>query len=562
MIRNAGSRLKTSCFPHLNLRKCFFKEGVKNQYFSNKKTPRIRWILDVFKNKNKVAIDAENPNLQQVKKKTWTLAHSNKKKSTLVPSNLPLESTSYRKRSSILTGPLEIHTNGVSLKLSASRLTSPSQKSQESSFGKNSNSFSSLKVDEGHPSPREKLLRCPSSHPAKNFHPVCSKISDDSNRRSSKDSDENNRLSSSENSRPSDISNESPMSLCFAGMQANRKSLDPSLRLEMVKECVKNTLSDIAQLKKNKDRLFLKMKKTSTYDLQKTETLISENALSYKCALEKELGRMDLALESALQNLEQKTSLEIEEFQALRSQMADQIGNPINNLLSQKDNAYSLVEIDISQLNQIIHTLKKISSRIRKVQGCFIQESLSIPSISSRPNSQDEIDLSSRRNSLHALFVDDEAVCRKLALRILNTFENIHIDLAEDGSQAVELFRQASERASPYHLIFMDKQMKTMHGPEATRQIREIEKSAEEKTHCYITALTANVSDEDKKICKEAGMDAFDSKPMKREKLEKHIECAQKMRENAEWRMRSMSSYATRSQNFSTPCHSQDNIEV
>jgi CheY-like chemotaxis protein len=64
----------------------------------------------------------------------------------------------------------------------------------------------------------------------------------------------------------------------------------------------------------------------------------------------------------------------------------------------------------------------------------------------------------------------------------------------------------------------MDMIMPTMNGIEASRLIREFDQQT------MIAALTANASIDDREECYEAGMNAFLSKPVNLEALEKLIE--------------------------------------
>ena len=58
-----------------------------------------------------------------------------------------------------------------------------------------------------------------------------------------------------------------------------------------------------------------------------------------------------------------------------------------------------------------------------------------------------------------------------------------------------------------YDIVLMDEQMPRMDGLEATRAIRQKEKST--GRHQLVVALTGNVAEEDKQQRIEAGMDGF-----------------------------------------------------
>lgn len=53
-------------------------------------------------------------------------------------------------------------------------------------------------------------------------------------------------------------------------------------------------------------------------------------------------------------------------------------------------------------------------------------------------------------------------------------------------------------------------------GPQAIREIREIEQGAPGATRSFISALTANVVETDRRRCLEVGMDAYLNKPVRR----------------------------------------------
>ncbi|MDR2741137.1 MAG: response regulator [Treponema sp.] len=106
------------------------------------------------------------------------------------------------------------------------------------------------------------------------------------------------------------------------------------------------------------------------------------------------------------------------------------------------------------------------------------------------------------------LLAEDVEINREIVLTLLEPAE-LMIDCAENGVQAVELFKAAPDS---YDMIFLDVQMPEMDGYEAARQIRA-SGAANAKT-IPIIAMTANVFREDIERCLAAGMDGHLGKPL------------------------------------------------
>ena len=102
------------------------------------------------------------------------------------------------------------------------------------------------------------------------------------------------------------------------------------------------------------------------------------------------------------------------------------------------------------------------------------------------------------------LLAEDNEINEEVAVGLLNEW-GIHVDVARDGSQALQQLRQQQ-----YDGVLMDCQMPVMDGYEATRQIRADQAYAE----LPIIAMTANVMKSDIAEAIAAGMNDHIGKPL------------------------------------------------
>lgn len=125
------------------------------------------------------------------------------------------------------------------------------------------------------------------------------------------------------------------------------------------------------------------------------------------------------------------------------------------------------------------------------------------------PVAEDEEDPETPLRGLRFLLAEDNEINAEVLTSLLE-LQGAHITLATDGVQAVELFQQNAPAS--FDAIFMDMQMPFLNGAEATRQIRSLLRV--DAQSIPIIAMTANSSDEDRAIAKEAGMNDFVTKPL------------------------------------------------
>ncbi len=117
-------------------------------------------------------------------------------------------------------------------------------------------------------------------------------------------------------------------------------------------------------------------------------------------------------------------------------------------------------------------------------------------------------------SKLRALVADDVDMNRIILIELLKD-TGITIDEAQDGEQALAMFRQS--KPGTYDLILMDMQMPIMDGCEATARIRALQRP--DAKSVAIIAMTANVFKEDIDKVLKAGMNAHVGKPIILENL-------------------------------------------
>jgi two-component system chemotaxis response regulator CheY len=88
---------------------------------------------------------------------------------------------------------------------------------------------------------------------------------------------------------------------------------------------------------------------------------------------------------------------------------------------------------------------------------------------------------------LRCLVVDDDELGRELLALYLEGVASC--DMAENGVQAVDMFRVAFEDGSPYDLILLDIVMPEMDGHTAAMEIRQIEKEWGVSIHGGVTII-------------------------------------------------------------------------
>jgi PAS domain S-box-containing protein len=119
------------------------------------------------------------------------------------------------------------------------------------------------------------------------------------------------------------------------------------------------------------------------------------------------------------------------------------------------------------------------------------------------------------QGALEILVAEDNPVNQRLAIKLLEK-RGHHVTLAENGLQAVNIFREQT-----FDLILMDVQMPEMDGLEATREIRNM---SNPNARIPIIAMTAHATEADKQSCLASGIDEYLAKPFRSSDLYRLID--------------------------------------
>ncbi|MEN8199469.1 MAG: PAS domain S-box protein [Thermodesulfobacteriota bacterium] len=164
-------------------------------------------------------------------------------------------------------------------------------------------------------------------------------------------------------------------------------------------------------------------------------------------------------------------------------------------------------------------------------KGSIFSFSLLLQKSKKRPEAaeSEETPLFPVTKRLQILLVEDHPANQELARVLLEKLGHV-ITVANHGLDALHCLSKQD-----FDLVFMDVQMPVMDGMTATRCIRKSEQGIDGEDlqenaslskklasrlggrHTYIVAVTANAMEEDRKKCLAAGMDAYLSKPYKKE---------------------------------------------
>ncbi len=185
----------------------------------------------------------------------------------------------------------------------------------------------------------------------------------------------------------------------------------------------------------------------------------------------------------------------------LLSDLSDKTVDTLNQL---QDKLHVMTWLDEPELN-LPSLLKPITPSMLRSHGAGNAQSLQ-PSPSRKHH---------RFDQLQVLVAEDNSINRDVIKALL---ASLHIQpiICHDGQEAVDAYRTSG---GAFDLILMDCEMPIMDGYEATAAIRHIENESALPTR-PIAALTAHVLDEQRQAMRDAGMDHFLGKPVRKRALE------------------------------------------
>ena len=120
---------------------------------------------------------------------------------------------------------------------------------------------------------------------------------------------------------------------------------------------------------------------------------------------------------------------------------------------------------------------------------------------------------------MKCLIVEDDFAARRLMQKYLSIHGDC--DVAVDGKEAVEAFRQAMDEKELYDLICLDIMMPNMDGHEALKTIRQIESEHGVSGLDCVKVIMTTALDDSKNVMGSftEGCEAYIVKPVEKDKL-------------------------------------------
>jgi CheY-like chemotaxis protein len=130
------------------------------------------------------------------------------------------------------------------------------------------------------------------------------------------------------------------------------------------------------------------------------------------------------------------------------------------------------------------------------------------------------VDIRSRPVLSHRILIaEDNALNQKILRRMLESISYGNLVFVDTGREAVRQVEEYSASGHPFHVVLMDIMMPVMDGAEAARLIRALQIDCRPA----ILALTADVTQEQRQRCLEAGMEEYLTKPIRLQQLQEAL---------------------------------------
>lgn len=122
---------------------------------------------------------------------------------------------------------------------------------------------------------------------------------------------------------------------------------------------------------------------------------------------------------------------------------------------------------------------------------------------------------------MNFLIVDDSPINRKLMEQLLKQVVRNSITMAEDGEQALELYKELRKKGERI-IVFLDINMPKLNGIETLKALRKLEAQDEDEPS-VVFIITNYDQDNSEYLCRMLGANAFMTKPVLRESLLKEM---------------------------------------
>ncbi|MCJ8346490.1 response regulator [bacterium] len=125
---------------------------------------------------------------------------------------------------------------------------------------------------------------------------------------------------------------------------------------------------------------------------------------------------------------------------------------------------------------------------------------------------------------MKALIVDDELINRILLTRFIADY--FDVDVCDNAKHAIEMFKDAHDKGSPYDLLCLDIMMPQINGKELLLMVRTFEEKIEITRENYVKVIMATALSDANEIMDafRAGCESYLVKPIDKCILLKEIE--------------------------------------